>query len=545
MMATLESLVEEVGPFGRFQIMLITFTLPTLFIAVMSMMFMVFGAVEPDWWCVSRDQQSQLSLSLWNESMADTGVTVLPFASDGQRTTGRNFTSTKACEVMREGGGTCERIEFSPGMNTIVTEFQLVCDLSWVPSLTISLQMVGVLIGAFLAGQLSDSVGRKKAVISFTALHAVFNLIAAFSVTWQMFAVMITLIGTTIGGLLVTTFPYHTEFMGVRRRAVVATIPFWGLGSVLFSLLCWAVPHWKVLRLLIAAGSVLCLPLWTFLPESVRWLIVKGHVTKAQRVLCMMARWNGRNPPNLSSVQALCSDSDHTQRKYSYFHIFSTCRIMKLSCMSGFMWMTAALAYYAITFGIKNLSGHFHLNFFLMVLMETPACMLVYHLSGWLGRRWATFSGFLVVSLTLLSAVPITLLLSEDSAGNYITVLCSAARFFLQLGWGVMALFHTELYPTVVRAIGVGYCHTISRCGAILAPYLMSLGASYIYAILGVAMAVTAVVPLLLPETRGQPLPDDLEDKQGEVDAGMQTKDDMELSAISVTNVKIQPRKVA
>ena len=39
-------------------------------------------------------------------------------------------------------------------------------------------------------GQLADSLGRKKTIVSVCALHALFNFISAFSVNWQMFTVM-------------------------------------------------------------------------------------------------------------------------------------------------------------------------------------------------------------------------------------------------------------------------------------------------------------------------------------------------------------------
>ncbi|KAL8620049.1 hypothetical protein ACOMHN_015331 [Nucella lapillus] len=226
-----------------------------------------------------------------------------------------------------------------------------------------------------------------------------------------------------------------------------------------------------------------------------------------------MAKWNGRQPPSWSSVQALCSEpNDHSQKKYTYFHIFSTCRMMKVSFLIGYMWFSASLTYYGISFGIKNLSGDFHLNFFLMCLLETPSSLMIYHLTGWLGRRWATFVPMLIVSLSLLAAVPITLILPEDEAGRYTTILCFVARFTLSLAWGTMTLFHAEIYPTVVRNIGLGYCNTVARFGGILAPYILSMGVPYaFYALIGGTMVLSAIAPLLLPETRGKPLPDGLE----------------------------------
>ncbi|XP_076451281.1 organic cation/carnitine transporter 2-like [Babylonia areolata] len=518
----LEPVVEEAGSFGCFQYLMIPLNFSSYIVAVWSMVFMAFGAVEPDWWCESRGLEgNQSAHSHWNfshgrASVVDDNATVIfPVETNGREYMDMNDTGgveAKACDVIARSDGACESIVFSPGMSTIVTNFQLVCDMSWVPSLTISLQMVGVLIGAILAGQLADSVGRKKTIVSFTALHAVFNLIAAFSLTWQMFAVMRTLIGLTNGAVLVVAELYPVEFIGKTKRALISSVPFWGLGTTTLSLLVWAVPDWSHVHLIIAACSAVCLPGWLFLPESVRWLTVKGHVTKAQRVLCKMARWNGRNPSDLSSVQTLCSDSGHLpQRKYSYLHIFSTWRMMKISFLLGFMWFCCSITYFGMVFGIKNLSGDFNLNFFLMTVVDLPSPLLVYHLSGWFGRRWALFGSFMVCTLSMATVVTLLLLLSEEEAGNYVNALCFVGRAALELAWNLMSLVTAELYPTVVRSIGTGYCEMSARLGGILAPYILSAKKTYVmYVFTGVAMALTSLVPLLLTETRDQPLPDEL-----------------------------------
>ncbi|XP_076451750.1 organic cation/carnitine transporter 2-like [Babylonia areolata] len=515
----LESLVEEVGSFGCFQYLLIPLSFSSVFVAVWTVMFMAFGAIQPEWRCASRGSLANQSLhsilnySLGLDNVTD-GNTTLTSAKHPGDVLDVNTTDgleANACDAFAANDEACEHIVFAPGMSTIVTEFQLVCDLSWVPSLTISMQMVGVVIGATLAGQLADSVGRKKTMVSFTSLHAVFNLIAAFSVNWQMFAVLRLLTGLTAGGLEMIGISFPTEFIGRDRRAVVSSVPYWGVGAVTLSLLVWAVPHWSHVHLITAACSAICLVGWLFLPESVRWLAVKGHVTEAQRVLCKMARWNGRNPPNLSSVQALCSDSGHTQRKYNIFHIFSTCEMMKVTCLAGFMWFVSSITYYGILFGIKNLSGDFNLNFFVMTAVEIPPPLLVFHLSRRFGRRWTLFGIFSICTLSVVAVVPLSLLLSEEEAGSYINALCIVCRGGLILGWNTMCLYLAELYPTVVRNIGLGFCSTFARLGGILAPYILSEKKLYIsFSIISGAMALSATAPLFLMETRGQPLQDEL-----------------------------------
>ena len=63
----------------------------------------------------------------------------------------------------------------------------------------ISIQFCGVLTGSTIGGQMGDYFGRKKTLYFSYLLNAIFNVIAAFSVNWQMFTVMRFFVGATVG----------------------------------------------------------------------------------------------------------------------------------------------------------------------------------------------------------------------------------------------------------------------------------------------------------------------------------------------------------
>ena len=62
-----------------------------------------------------------------------------------------------------------------------------------------SIQFGGVLTGAVFAGQSGDYFGRKNTLYGTYLLHTILNVVSAYSVTWQMFAVMRFLLGIMIG----------------------------------------------------------------------------------------------------------------------------------------------------------------------------------------------------------------------------------------------------------------------------------------------------------------------------------------------------------
>ncbi|KAK7094125.1 hypothetical protein V1264_007790 [Littorina saxatilis] len=276
MAKTVDDLVKGVGGCGLFQMLLVPLVFSSVVMSVWSMMLMVFGALEPDWWCLSRDllrnasrgALSNMSAGGHFQSGEDSRVLKVNVSSVvwggdiGVHTGGMDNSTYKVCGEKVNHTGRCERIFFDPSMNTVVSQFQLVCDLAWVPSMTISAQMVGVLVGSTVAGQLADNLGRKKTLVSISTLHAVFNLVCAFSVNWQMFAVMRSLVGLTIGGLLASSFAYPTEFIGIKWRAVIGSIPTWGIGAASFSLMVWLIQDWQHLHFATAVCTAACLPAW-------------------------------------------------------------------------------------------------------------------------------------------------------------------------------------------------------------------------------------------------------------------------------------------
>ncbi|XP_014663311.1 PREDICTED: organic cation transporter protein-like [Priapulus caudatus] len=81
--------------------------------------------------------------------------------------------------------------------------------------------------------------------------------------------------------------------------------------------------------------------------------------------------------------------------------------------------------------------------------------------------------------------------------------------------YGICYLYSGELYPTVVRNIGLGSNSTWARVSAILAPYVALLGMyrrEYPLLIFGVLAISAGIAALFLPETKDQELPETLED---------------------------------
>ncbi len=75
--------------------------------------------------------------------------------------------------------------------------------------------MIGVLVGACVAGQLADAFGRRHVLFSAYALMQVALLLSSFAHTWEVYAVARFFIGAFFGGMSVTIVRFRLNFSHV------------------------------------------------------------------------------------------------------------------------------------------------------------------------------------------------------------------------------------------------------------------------------------------------------------------------------------------
>ena len=66
-----------------------------------------------------------------------------------------------------------------------------------------------------------------------------------------------------------------------------------------------------------------------------------------------------------------------------------------------------------------------------------------------------------------------------SGATTQLIVLSMSGKFFMSISFGIVYLYSVELFPTVVRNVGVGTSSSFARFGGILAPYISLLVSRY------------------------------------------------------------------
>ncbi len=134
-----------------------------------------------------------------------------------------------------------------------------------------SVAFAGMLVGAILAGRLSDSLGRKRAVLGCAVVFSVFTIACAFAPNAPVFAILRFLAGVGLGGLVPSANALAAGVVPARWRAMVATLMMSGVpigGSIAALTGIVIIPTWGWQGMFLVA----VLPLIFLIPLGVKYL---------------------------------------------------------------------------------------------------------------------------------------------------------------------------------------------------------------------------------------------------------------------------------
>ena len=148
----------------------------------------------------------------------------------------------------------------------------------------------GELIGALAGGFIINRIGRKSSIVGVAIGYVIFCLLCAFSVTPMMLGVCRFFLGLTIGVSLIAVPIFVAESVPARIRgatlvayqvAAVVGIILGYLGALALSGLNESI-NWRIMLGLAAVPAVLLIPALLRLPETARWLVLKGRIAEAR-----------------------------------------------------------------------------------------------------------------------------------------------------------------------------------------------------------------------------------------------------------------------
>ncbi|CAN6284207.1 unnamed protein product [Urochloa humidicola] len=149
------------------------------------------------------------------------------------------------------------------------------------------------LIGSFAAGRTSDWIGRRLTIILAAVIFFVGAFMMGFSVNYPMLMAGRFVAGIGVGYALMIAPVYTAEVSPASSRGFLTSFPevFINIGILLGYVSNYAFSHlslklgWRLMLGVGAAPSVVLAFMVLGMPESPRWLVMKGRLADAKAVL--------------------------------------------------------------------------------------------------------------------------------------------------------------------------------------------------------------------------------------------------------------------
>jgi MFS transporter, putative metabolite:H+ symporter len=331
---------------------------------------------------------------------------------------------------------------------------------------------VGAILGAAIWGRIADVHGRRKVFMLTVLNFSIASGLLYFTPDngWIYLSVMRFFVGFGVGGLYCVDLPLVQEFVPARMRGFIGGIVtvFNPLGVMLASSFAAFFSNeigWRGLFVIGLLPAAFTLVIRSWVPESPHWLMAQGRREDARRSIAWALQVSPDTLPlpNEAPKQELAPWSD----------LFKYPRSLAVSWMASIGAQTAS-------YGI----GLWAPTLFVLQLGVTPAygafLFLWVKLSGifgrvsfaWLaeaiGRRPAgMLCGFGGAIFIAAAGIGHNVMLGSVSLFWLMIVI---ADFFYDGGYAVIGPYMAEVWPTRLRATGMGSAYGFGGLGKIIGP---------------------------------------------------------------------------
>ena len=400
--------------------------------------------------------------------------------------------------------------------------------------------LVGSIVGVLFAGILSDKLGRKLTMVISAVLFSTSALGCALSADFTQLVIYRIIGGVGIGVVSIVSPLYISEVAVAQYRGrlvslyqLAVTVGFLGAYLVNYQLLAWAesgtqlsvdwlnkvfiTEVWRGMLGMETLPAILFFIIIFFIPESPRWLIVRGKELKAVNILEKIYNSITEAKSQLKETKSVLTSE--TRSEWSLLMkpgIFKAVIIgVCIAILGQFMGVNAVLYYGPSIFENAGLSGGDSLFYQVLVgLVNTLTTVLALVIIDKVGRKKLVYYGVsgMVVSLILIGLY----FLFGDSLGVSSLFLLVFFLFYVFCCavsiCAVVFVLLSEMYPTKVRGLAMSIAGFALWIGTYLigqlTPWMLQnltpAGTFFLFAVMCVPYIL--IVWKLVPETTGKSL---------------------------------------
>lgn len=267
-------------------------------------------------------------------------------------------------------------------------------------------------------------------------------------------------------GIYMSVFILGMELVGANKRVLGGTIiaQIFAVGQVILGFVASYITNYRYLLRTIYSPTILVLCYIWCIPESVRWLMSKGHNKKALKIIYKAAKTNRVELSN-STLDSMYEFSDNQSDrltkantvKSSPFLLAIRSRILVLRFLiCCFCWFTNGFVYYGISIHAVSLAGNKYINFILISAAEIPAIIITYFLMQNCRRKYS-----LQLAMLVCAVVCITSEFTSDYSPIFTLILFGIGKCSISIAFTVSYVYTSELFPTNLRQSFMSSCNMV------------------------------------------------------------------------------------
>jgi len=410
---------------------------------------------------------------------------------------------------------------------------------------SVASMLLGCAVGAAAAGRLADRYGRRALLIAAAVCFIVSAWGSGIATSSPEFVVYRVIGGLAVGAASVMAPAYISEVAHARYRGRLSTVQqvaiISGLTAAFLSnyflaktsgsalnMLWWGYETWRWMFWIELFPASIFLVALLFIPESPRFLVVKGRKETARTVLVRLYG-EQEGAAKLAEIDASLA-SDHHRPRLSDLYDKVRRRIRPI------VWVGIGLATFQQLVGINVVfyygavlwqSVGFSESDALLInvisgALSIGACLIAIALVDRLGRKPLLWIGSVGMTVTLgLAAIAFSTasldasgqVTLSQSMGLLALVAANVYVMFFNMSWGpIMWVMLGEMFPNQIRGSGLavaGFFQWVSNFGITMTfPIMLTsigLAAAYGFYTLCAAISIVFVVKLV-HETKGKEL---------------------------------------
>lgn len=355
-------------------------------------------------------------------------------------------------------------------------------ELTWV----ISMQMIGMALGAYFIAPLADQVGRKRLVMIAMLGVSICCFLSVLTETVLQLAIMRLVTGMFASAVIANMVALSSELAPARQRSTVVTVVLAGampgaiLGSLMQAFLLepygWHIAFWigGILPLLLLPA------LLVFLPESPRFLA--GRNPSDPRLARIVASLSPGQTPAAFSVpdkpQAKVSGLRLVRELFAPGYALPTV-LLWLGFLGSFGFISAATWKTTV---FRDLVGLGWQNVGITTGIGTVAGAIGMVTIGFTIDRYG-FKAIVPTYFLIAAAAAVGMALLAPGWGMYVALAINAAT--QHAAHAGLASIASSIYPTRNRATGVGLAYGAGRAVSIIGPFYGALALEHDWGAIG------------------------------------------------------------